>query len=221
MKPVMKEQRCRRDPQGTRRRILTAAQKEFAEGGLYGARIDRIARGAETNERMLYYYFGSKDGLFLAVLNHALESLNAAERSLDLSSLSPEEGVMRVAHFLWDYYRDHPDLVRLLNDENLRKGQLTREMTGLRRMDSPLLDALTSVLERGKQAGVFRDDVDPAKFYTALSGLGYYVVSNRFSLEATLGIDLVDPTEAERMRQINTELVLAYLTHHETVVVAL
>lgn len=70
---------------------------------------------------MLYYYFGSKDGLFLAVLDYVLASLNAAERSLDLSSVSPEEGVTRVAHFLWDYYRDHPDLVRLLNDENLRE----------------------------------------------------------------------------------------------------
>ena len=217
MESVMKEQRCRRDPQGTRQRILTAAHNEFAEGGLYGARIDRIARAAGTNERMLYYYFGSKDGLFLAVLDYVYESLNAAERSLDLSSASPEEGVIRVAHFLWDYYRDHPDLVRLLNDENLREGKLTRETTGLRRIVSPLLEALTSVLERGNRAGVFRD-VDPAKFYTVLSGLGYYVVSNRFSLEATLGIDLNDPTEATRMRQMSTELVLAYLTHHEPVV---
>ena len=217
MESVMKEQRCRRDPQGTRQRILTAAHNEFAEGGLYGARIDRIACAAGTNERMLYYYFGSKDGLFLAVLDYVLASLNAAERSLDLSSVSPEEGVTRVAHFLWDYYRDHPDLVRLLNDENLREGKLTRETTSLRRNVSPLLEALTHVLERGKHAGVFRD-VDPAKFYTVLSGLGYYVVSNRFSLEATLGIDLNDPTEAKRMRQMSTELVLSYLTHHEPVV---
>ncbi len=217
MESVMKEQRCRRDPQGTRHRILTAAQDEFAKGGLYGARVDRIARAAGTNERMLYYYFGSKDGLFLAVLDHVLESLNAAERSLDLSSVSPEEGVLRVAHFLWDYYRDHPDLVRLLNDENLREGKLTRETTSLRRVVSPLLEALTRILERGKEAGVFRD-IDPAKFYTVLSGLGYYVVSNRFSLGATLGIDLNDPTEAKHMRQMSTELVLSYLTHHEPVV---
>lgn len=217
MEPVMKEQRCRRDPEGTRHRILTAAQEEFAVGGLYGARVDRIARGAGTNERMLYYYFGSKDGLFLAVLDHVLTSLNNAERSLDLSSVSPEEGVTRVAHFLWDYYRDHPDLVRLLNDENLREGKLTREVTSLRRIVSPLLHALTDVLDRGKQAGVFRDDVDPAKFYTVLSGLGYYVVSNRFTLEATLGMDLNDPAEAKRMRQTNTEFVLSYLKHREPV----
>ncbi|WP_244808379.1 TetR/AcrR family transcriptional regulator [Caballeronia zhejiangensis] len=220
METVTKELRSRRDPERTRHRILTAAQKEFSGGGFYGARVDRIAQAAGTNERMLYYYFGSKDRLFLAVLDHVLESLKADERSLDLTLLSPEEGVMRVAHFLWDYYRDHPDLVRLLNDENLREGKLTKETTDLRRIVSPGFEALTRALDRGKQAGVFRDDVDPAKLYTVLSALGYYIVSNRFTLEATLGVDLSDPAEARRMRQMNTELVLSYLTHREPVMAA-
>jgi AcrR family transcriptional regulator len=216
----MNEPRRRRDPEGTRHRILAAALKEFAAGGLFGARVDRIAHGAGTNERMLYYYYGSKDRLFLAVLEHVLGSLNHAERSLDLSSTSPEEALTRVAHFLWDYYRDHPDLVRLLNDENLREGKLARETASLRRIVSPLLDTLTDILERGKQEGIFRDDVDPAKFYTILSGLGYYVVSNRFTLQASLGIDVCDPEEAKRVRQMHTDLVLSYLKYRKPVMAA-
>lgn len=188
-----------------------AAAEEFAGGGLFGARVDQIARRAETNERMLYYYFGSKEQLFTAVLEHAFSALTEAERVLDLDGVAPVEAVTRLAHFIWDYYRDHPELLRLINNENLHEARYLHKSTRIREMMSPIVAKLGNVLMRGQKAGLFRGDVDPLHFYVTLSGLGYYIVSNRFTLAATLGRDFSDADERAEMVRMNTEVLLAYL----------
>ena len=188
-----------------------AAAEEFANGGLFGARVDQIARRAETNERMLYYYFGSKEQLFTAVLEHAFSALTEAERVLDLDGVAPVEAVTRLAHFVWDYYRDHPELLRLINNENLHEARYLHKSTRIREMMSPIVAKLGNVLMRGQRAGLFRGDVDPLRFYVTLSGLGYYIVSNRFTLAATLGRDFTDTDERAEMVRMNTEVLLAYL----------
>ncbi|ACA91509.1 HTH-type transcriptional repressor NicS [Burkholderia cenocepacia] len=188
-----------------------AAAEEFANGGLFGARVDQIARRAETNERMLYYYFGSKEQLFTAVLEHAFSALTEAERVLDLDGVAPVEAVTRLAHFVWDYYRDHPELLRLINNENLHEARYLHKSTRIREMMSPIVAKLGNVLMRGQKAGLFRGDVDPLRFYVTLSGLGYYIVSNRFTLAATLGRDFTDTDERAEMVRMNTEVLLAYL----------
>ena len=207
----MNQPKIKRDPEGTRRRILMAAAEEFANGGLFGARVDQIARRAETNERMLYYYFGSKEQLFTAVLEHAFSALTEAERVLDLDGVAPVEAVTRLAHFVWDYYRDHPELLRLINNENLHEARYLHKSTRIREMMSPIVAKLGNVLMRGQKAGLFRGDVDPLHFYVTLSGLGYYIVSNRFTLAATLGRDFTDTDERAEMVRMNTEVLLAYL----------
>ncbi|KGC03984.1 bacterial regulatory s, tetR family protein [Burkholderia cepacia] len=188
-----------------------AAAEEFANGGLFGARVDQIARRAETNERMLYYYFGSKEQLFTAVLEHAFSALTEAERVLDLDGVAPVEAVTRLAHFVWDYYRDHPELLRLINNENLHEARYLHKSTRIREMMSPIVAKLGNVLMRGQKAGLFRGDVDPLRFYVTLSGLGYYIVSNRFTLAATLGRDFTDTDERAEMVRMSTEVLLAYL----------
>lgn len=208
---TMNQLKLKRDPEGTRRRILLAAAEEFANGGLSGARVDQIARRAETNERMLYYYFGSKEQLFTAVLEHAISALTEAEKALDLSGLAPVEAITQLAHFVWDYYRDHPDLLRLLNNENLHEARYMQKATHIRDMISPIVATLSSILERGQKAGLFRANVDPLRFYVTLSGLGYYMVSNRFTLQATLGRDFSASAERSDLVRMNTELLLAYL----------
>ena len=207
----MNQPKIKRDPEGTRRRILLAAADEFAAGGLFGARVDQIARRAETNERMLYYYFGSKEQLFTAVLEHAFGALVDTERSLDLDGVAPVEAMTRLAHFVWDYYRDHPELLRLINNENLHEARYIKGSTRIRELISPVVATLAGILERGAKAGLFRNDVDPLKFYVTLSGLGYYIVSNRFTLEATFGLDFSQADQRDEMVKMNTELLLAYL----------
>lgn len=198
----MNQPKIKRDPEGTRRRILMAAAEEFANGGLFGARVDQIARRAETNERMLYYYFGSKEQLFTAVLEHAFSALTEAERVLELDGVAPVEAVTRLAHFVWDYYRDHPELLRLINNENLHEARYLHKSTRIREMISPIVAMLGNVLTRGQKAGLFRNDVDPLRLYVTLSGLGYYIVSNRFTLAATLGRDF--SAEDERAEMVRT-----------------
>lgn len=207
----MNQPKIKRDPEGTRRRILMAAAEEFANGGLFGARVDQIARRAETNERMLYYYFGSKEQLFTAVLEHAFSALTEAERVLELDGVAPVEAVTRLAHFVWDYYRDHPELLRLINNENLHEARYLHKSTRIRDMISPIVAMLGNVLTRGQKAGLFRNDVDPLRLYVTLSGLGYYIVSNRFTLAATLGRDFSAEDERAEMVRMNTEVLLAYL----------
>ena len=158
----MNQPKIKRDPEGTRRRILLAAAEEFANGGLFGARVDQIARRAETNERMLYYYFGSKEQLFTAVLEHAFSALNEAERTLELNGIAPVEAVTRLAHFVWDYYRDHPELLRLINNENLHEARYMQKSTRIREMISPIVATLGGILERGQRAGLFRTNVRSA-----------------------------------------------------------
>lgn len=207
----MNQPKIKRDPEGTRRRILMAAAEEFANGGLFGARVDQIARRAETNERMLYYYFGSKEQLFTAVLEHAFSALTEAERVLELDGVAPVEAVTRLAHFVWDYYRDHPELLLLINNENLHEARYLHKSTRIREMISPIVAMLGNVLTRGQKAGLFRNDVDPLRLYVTLSGLGYYIVSNRFTLAATLGRDFSAEDERAEMVRMNTEVLLAYL----------
>ncbi|TAM07476.1 MAG: TetR/AcrR family transcriptional regulator [Paraburkholderia sp.] len=207
----MNQPKIKRDPEGTRRRILLAAAEEFANGGLFGARVDQIARRAETNERMLYYYFGSKEQLFTAVLEHAFFALNEAERTLDLADVAPVEAVTRLAHFVWDYYREHPDFLRLINNENLHEARYIQTSTRIREMISPIVATLGAILTRGESAGLFRSNLDPLRVYVTLSGMGYYIVSNRYTLAATLGRDFNTPAERAEMVQLNTEMLLAFL----------
>ncbi|HEY1610242.1 MAG TPA: TetR family transcriptional regulator [Paraburkholderia sp.] len=207
----MNQPKIKRDPEGTRRRILLAAAEEFANGGLFGARVDQIARRAETNERMLYYYFGSKEQLFTAVLEHAFAALTEAERTLDLSDLAPVEAITRLAQFVWDYYRDHPELLRLVNNENLHEARYMQKSTRIREMISPIVATLGSILVRGESAGLFRANIDPLYLYVTLSGMGYYIVSNRHTLAATLGRDFSTPAERAQIVQLNTEMLLAFL----------
>jgi AcrR family transcriptional regulator len=160
---------------------------------------------------MLYYYFGSKEQLFTAVLEHAFTALTDAEKSLDLDGVAPVEGVTQLAHFIWNYYREHPELLRLVNNENLHEARYIKGSTRIRELISPVVAKLGKILERGQQAGLFRNNVDPLRFYVTLSGLGYYIVSNRFTLEATFGLDFSADAEREEIIKMNTELLLAYL----------
>ncbi len=207
----MNEPKIKRDPEGTRRRILAAAAEEFASGGLSGARVDQIARRALTNERMLYYYFGSKEQLFTAVLEQAFACLADAERQLNLDGFEPVEAITRLAHFIWNYYFEHQELLRLLNNENLHEARYIKNSSRINEMMSPVTSMLGSILRRGAEAGVFRKDVDALRFYVMLSALGYYVLSNRYTLAAILGRDFIEPQERAEVLKLSTDMVLCYL----------
>jgi len=84
------------DPERTRQDILAVATKEFADHGLAGARVDAIAARTRTTKRAIYYYFGSKEGLYAAVLEKVYGDIRAIESELHLEDLEPEQAVRRL-----------------------------------------------------------------------------------------------------------------------------
>jgi AcrR family transcriptional regulator len=201
----------RRDPERSRERILAAATAEFARHGLGGARVDRIATRAATNKRMLYYYFGNKEALFLAVLEAAYARIRGAEQALHLADLEPEEGVRRLVAFTWNYYLAHPEFLSLLNSENLHKARYLRRSRHVAAMHSPLIATLRGILERGVRKGRFRRGVDPVQLYVSIAALGYFYLGNRYTLSTIFQRDLLSArSRAARLRHM-IDLVLGYL----------
>jgi AcrR family transcriptional regulator len=112
-----------RDADRSQSTILAAARDEFAESGLGGARVDRIAERAGLNKRLIYYYFEDKESLFQAVLEQAYRDIRTEEMKLRLTDLEPVAAVRRLIEFTWDYYLAHPEFITLLNSANLHKAR--------------------------------------------------------------------------------------------------
>jgi len=197
-----------RDPDRTRSRILEAATREFALYGLGGARVDRIADRAGANKRMLYYYFGDKEGLFLAALEESYAQIRNAERALDLEHRDPREALRRLVEFTWNYYLEHPEFMTLLNSENLHKGRHVKSSRRVRDMHSPLVKTLGAVLRRGAAQGLFRKGVDPVQLYISIAGEGYFYLSNRYTLSRIFGRNLMAPRALSGRARHITQTIL-------------
>ena len=211
MSPRLARPSAARDPEQTRARILAAAKAEFARAGLGGARVDRIAALAGANKRMLYYYFGNKEALFLAVLESRYAHIRQAEQGLHLGDLEPREGVRRLIAFTWNYYLKHPEFLTLLNSENLHKARHIKRSKNIPAMHSPFVATIEDLLKRGVKAGRFKRGVDAVQLYISIASLSYFYQSNRHTLSAVFARDLFAPKHrAERLKHM-VELVLGYL----------
>ena len=200
-----------RDAERTQQEILRAAMAEFSDKGLGGARIDAIAERAGVNKRLIYYYFGGKDELFLAVLELTYADIRQAEAALHLETAAPDEAVRMLVAFTWQHYLDHPEFLTLLNSENLHRAQHLRRSKRIREMNSPLVQTLADVLERGRRDGLFRGGVDPVQLYISIAALAYFYLSNNHTLSAIFGRDLMGPKAlSERLSHI-TEVVMGYV----------
>jgi len=192
-----------RDAERTRAAILAAATAEFAGHGLSGARVDRIAARAKSNKRMLYYYFGGKEALYLAVLEGAYERIRSAERDLDLEHLPPEQGMRELVSFTWRYFIEHPEFLSLLNTENLHRARHLGRSHKVRALHSPLVGMLGDLLARGERDGAFRRDVDPVQLYVSIAALCYFYLSNAHTLSTIFGRDLLAPAaKAKRLAHV-------------------
>jgi AcrR family transcriptional regulator len=200
-----------RDADRSQNTILAAARDEFAEHGLGGARVDRIAERAGLNKRLIYYYFEDKETLFQAVLEQAYRDIREQEMKLHLLDLDPPTAVRRLVEFTWDYYLAHPEFLTLLNSANLHKARHLAESKRARELNSPVIETLAAVLERGRREGLFRGGVDPVQLYVSIAGLSYFYLSNSYTLSAIFGRDLLSPrARAERLSHM-TDVILGYL----------
>jgi len=198
-----------RDPERTRARLQRAARTEFMRHGYSGARVERISRAARSSDRMLYYYFESKEKLYLAVLEGVYADLGEAESALVLDATRPAEALSQLIAFTWNYYLTHPEFVALLSNENLQRGRLITRSVKVKQLSRPVLDILGTILAEGARQKLFRRDLDVHQVYLTLAALGYFYCSNRYTLSSFLGSDLMRADRCEAWLAEITRVMLA------------
>ena len=200
------------DPERTRLDILNVATEEFASAGFSGARVDMIAERTRTSKRMIYYYFGSKEGLYLAALEKVYGELRAAEMSLDVTHGSPLDAMRRLIEVTFDYQEAHPEFVRLVNTENVNYGRYIEQSEAIRSLNVSIIDVVASILQRGQEQGLFRSDLDPVDVHMLISAFCFFRVSNQYTFGIVFRRDLSSPELRQRHRVMISEVVLQWLT---------
>lgn len=203
-----------RDAERTRAEILDVATAEFAEQGYAGARVDEIAASTRTTKRMLYYYFGSKQGLYVAVLERAYVGIRALEQSLDVDDQPPARAIRALAELTFDHHESHPEFIRLVSIENIHHAEHLRTSPILPGLANPAVDVLGRILERGRAAGLFRDDVDALDVHMMISAFCVFRTANRHTFQAIFDRDLLDAARRGHYRRMLGDLVVEYLTAH-------
>ncbi len=194
--------------QATRETLLKAAIKVFGKQGLNGARVEQISRAAKSHDRMIYYYFGSKEALFVAVIEETYRRFNEAEARLALDLSQPVQALRDVIAFMWGYYQKHPEFITLLNSENLHRGRHIGKSSKAGEYSSPALEVLSRVLGSGMDAGLFRLGLRARDVYLMIASMGYFYLSNRYTLSTFLGETLDDPAALAHWQQFITDAVL-------------
>jgi TetR/AcrR family transcriptional regulator, upper aerobic nicotinate degradation pathway regulator len=194
--------------QSTRDSILRAAIKVFAKHGFDGGSVEKISKAAKSVDRMIYYYFGNKEGLFVAALEEIYRRFNDAEARLVLDEAEPAESLETMIRFMVRYYRAHPEFVSLLNSENLHRGRHIGKSRRTREYSSPAVGTTARLLESGIARGVFRPDVAARDLYLMIAAAGYFHQSNRFTLSAFLGENLDTADALARWETFVTRMVL-------------
>ncbi len=201
----------RHDPERTRQDILAAAHEEFAESGLSGARVDAIAARTRTTKRMIYYYFGSKEGLYLAVLERAYGDIRAVERELRLDDLPPEAAIRAMIDFTFDYQEAHPDFIRLVSIENIHHGRFLARSAPIKALNVTVIASLRRILERGRRDGVFRADMDPVDVHMMISAFCFFRVSNRHTFGVLFERDFASAELQARHKRMIGDAVVGLL----------
>jgi AcrR family transcriptional regulator len=199
------------DPERTVAEILTAATREFADKGLSGARIEAIAAAMSTKKFMIYYYFGSKEALYIAVLEDAYQRIRKREAGLHLSVLPPVDALRRLVRFAFDYHNEHPDFVRLVMGENMTNGKYLAQSAVIRELNSPVIDDVKNLYARGVADGTFRKGLNPVDIHMTISALSFHYVSNRSTFSLIFEPGSGHASTVKGRREAVTEAVLRYV----------
>jgi AcrR family transcriptional regulator len=199
------------DPDRTMANILKVATAEFADKGLAGARIDEIAALTNTSKRMIYYYFGSKEALYVAVLEEAYRRIRRIESELHLEDLAPEQALRTLVGFTVDYQLANPDFIHLVMNENMHRGEYISKSTTIQELNIPVIHAVRDVYQRGVATGVFRPDVDPVDLHMSISALCFFNVANRHTFGAIFKRSLDTTAATAQRRESIIEMVFRFL----------
>ncbi len=199
------------DPARTMTEILAVATEEFAQKGLAGARIDEIAERTRTSKRMIYYYFQSKEGLYVAVLEEAYRRVREIEANLHLDDLAPEAALRRLVEFTFDHHAGNEDYIRLVMNENINRAQFIAQSKSIQGMNVPALQAITQLYERGLAQGIFREGLAAIDIHATISALSFFNVSNRFTFGTIFKIDMRAKAVAAKRRGQVIETVVRFV----------
>ncbi len=203
-------------PEASRAGIVAAAIDEFAARGFKGASMDGIAARTSTTRALINYYFGSKEKLYIAVLERVYGEIREAEGKLDLDHLPPVEAMRRIVEFTYNYYLAHEGFVRLVVAENQARGRHLRKSRMMRTLNRPIIDRLARVIERGQAEGRFRPGVDPVEIHKSIAALGMFNVTNRYTFGAIFQRDMGSKGDVARRREIVADMIVSYLTNFQT-----
>jgi AcrR family transcriptional regulator len=202
--------------QATREKILKAATQVFAKHGYQGGSVDKISRAAKSVDRMIYYYFGSKEGLFIEVIEGIYRRMNEAEAQLRLNTDDPVAALGQVIDFVLGYYREHPEFITLLNTENLLQGRHIKQSPRAAQYSSPAIAVIADILARGQARGQFRSDLRARDVYLLIVSTGYFLMSNRYTLSAFLGERVDAPEQTRAWQAFVTDAVLRTVLNSPT-----
>jgi AcrR family transcriptional regulator len=198
-------------PEANRARIVAAAIDEFASRGFKGASMDAIAARTHTTRALINYYFGSKEKLYIAVLEQVYSEIRDAESKLDLDHLAPIDAVRRIVEFTYNYYVEHEGFVRLVVAENQARGRHLRKSRTMRTLNRPIIDRLAGVIVRGQAEGLFARDIDPVEVHKAIAALGMFNVTNQYTFGAIFQREMGAKGDLAARREMVSEVILSYL----------
>lgn len=191
--------------------IIEVAMAEFAEKGLAGARIDEIAAATQTSKRMIYYYFGSKEGLYLAVLEESYRQMRETESKQHLEDLEPEAALRKLVEFTFDHHVSSENYIRVVMSENMNRGQYLAQSQTIQQLNVPAISAIRKLYERGVASGVFRPGLNAIDIHESISALAFFNVSNRHTFGLIFKRDMSAPKIAAARRAAITEMVVRYV----------
>ena len=200
-----------KDPAANRARIVAAAIEEFAARGFKGASMDAIAARTHTTRALINYYFGSKEKLYIAVLEQVYSEIRDAEGALDLDHLEPVDAVRSIVEFTYTYYVEHEGFVRLVVAENQARGHHLKKSKAMRTLNRPIIVRLADVIARGQKSGLFRAEIDPVEVHKAIAALGMFNVTNQYTFGAIFQREMGAKGNLAARREMVSEVVLSYL----------
>lgn len=209
----VRERKARRpqDPEGTRQDILNTALREFARSGLSGARIDEIAARTQSSKRMIYYYFGDKEGLYLKALENAYQKVREGEAKLDTAGLPPIEAMRRLIEFTFDHHHAHEDFIRMVMIENIHHGAFLKRSEEIRDLNVAAISNIEEIYSRGLAAGLFRPGLDPVELHWQVSALCFFNVSNRATFSAIFDQNFGSAEKIKRLRENTVDMMLRFV----------
>ncbi|UJW85339.1 TetR/AcrR family transcriptional regulator [Devosia sp. SL43] len=199
------------DPEGTRQNIIEVAAQEFALNGLSGARIDEIAAKTRSSKRMIYYYFGSKEGLYVSALENAYRQVREGEAKLDIEGLSPLDALKRLVEFTFDHHHRHEEFIRMVMIENIHHAEFLERSSVIRDLNVTAIGNIESIYAKGLAEGLFRAGLDPLEIHWQVSALCFFNVSNRATFSKIFGKDVGSPSYQESLRRQTVDMVVRFV----------